>query len=369
MTTGWGEGELAGLPPAALERVRHQRASGVRGSLLSVPAAAAVRSAGLEPVGEVFGCVVVTLGWTGGPCGYGYGWNTSYGSSGWTGGTRMSGGIPGTVGGGIAGRTGGGGFGGGGFGGGGFGGGGVYGYGPITPVVVSGNLPASRFGWARPYAEAVTQAIGEAHRRMLTEARALGADGVLGITRTVTAIDGSAREYATLGTAVRHVDPALQRAPAHAPWAATLTGEDCAAAAVAGFRPAGVAFGYSLALKHEDWQLRQQRSSWVNQELHGLTELLTAARADARRSLARESRRAAGGGQVVITSSSLLTSERVCSGEQKDLLAEALFVGTVLEQHPAGARGQERHGRTLTVLPLTPPTAAARRPKDHRRTR
>ena len=33
--------ELAGLPPAAVERVRHQRASGVRGSLLSAPAAAA----------------------------------------------------------------------------------------------------------------------------------------------------------------------------------------------------------------------------------------------------------------------------------------------------------------------------------------
>src|SRR5207253_1229094 len=103
-----------------------------------------------------------------------------------------------------------------------------YAYGPVTPVVVSGNMP-SRFGWARPYAEAVTHAIGEAHRRMLTEARALGADGVLGITRTVASLGGSAREYATLGTAVRHVDPALARDPAKDPWAATLTGEDCAA--------------------------------------------------------------------------------------------------------------------------------------------
>jgi uncharacterized protein YbjQ (UPF0145 family) len=215
----------------------------------------------------------------------------------------------------------------------------------------------------------VTHALSEAHRRMLTEARALGADGVLGITRTVTSIGGSAREYATLGTAVRYVDPTLQRDPERAPWAATLTGEDCAAAAVAGFRPAGVAFGYSLAIKHEDWQLSQQRSAWVNQEVDGLTELLTAARADARRSLARESQRAAGGGQVVITSSSLLTSERPCSGEQKDVLAEALFVGTVLEQHPGGARGQEQQGRTLTVLPLTAPTTAARRRNDNRRTR
>src|SRR5690349_15304769 len=78
MTDGWGQGELAGLPPAALERVRHQRASGVRGSLLSAPAAAAVRSAGLEPVGEVFGCIVVAFGWSGGACGYAYGWNTTF---------------------------------------------------------------------------------------------------------------------------------------------------------------------------------------------------------------------------------------------------------------------------------------------------
>src|SRR3954470_8796249 len=101
------EDDLRGLPPAAVDRVRHQRASGVRGSLLTAPGAAAVRSAGLEPVGEVFGCIVVTLGWTGGSCGYGYGWNTSYGSGGWTGGARTSGGIPGTAGGGIAGGTGG----------------------------------------------------------------------------------------------------------------------------------------------------------------------------------------------------------------------------------------------------------------------
>src|SRR3954469_2797714 len=97
------EEDLRGLPPAAVDRIRHQRASGVRGSLLSAPGAAAVASIGLEPVGEVFGCVVVTLGWTGGGCGYGYGWNR--GPGGWTGWTGPSAGIPGTVGGGIAGGT------------------------------------------------------------------------------------------------------------------------------------------------------------------------------------------------------------------------------------------------------------------------
>jgi len=347
------EDDLRGLPPAAVDRVRHQRASGVRGSLLTAPWAAAVRSAGLEPIGEVFGCIVVTLGWTGGGCGYGYGWNR--GPGGWTG---SSAGIPGTFGGGIAGGTSAGsgrrmappdwqaGYFGMGVGG-----------GWRTPVVVSGDMAASRFAWARPYAEAVQHAWSEAHDRMLAEARALGADGVLGITRRATRIGGTGHEYASLGTAVRFVDPGLRRPSRGTPWAATLTAEDCAAAASAGFLPAGVATGYSIALKHEDYQLRQQRSTWNNTEVDGLTELLSAARADARRSLAAKARQLSAGGELVVTASSLHTGERPC-GEEKDVTAEALFVGTVLVPHPAPSG---RLGRALTVLPLTPPTAPARR--------
>src|SRR4051794_36094058 len=319
------EDDLRGLPPAAVARVRHQRASGVRGSLLTAAGAAAVRSIGLEPVGEVFGCVVVTLGWIGGGCGYGYGWN------------QVTGGIPGTVGGGIAGGTGSGrrvappgwqpgwqgGYLGAGMGG------------MRTPVVVSGDMNSGRFAWARPYAEAVARAWTDSHGRMLAEVRALGADGVLGISRRAARVAGGGHEYASLGTAVRFVDPALRRPPGGAPWAATLTAEDCAAAASAGFLPAGVATGYSLALKHEDWQLRQQGSAWNNTEVDGLTELLSAARADARRAVTAQARRLTrGGGELVVTASSLHTGERPC-GEEKDVTAEALFVGTVLVPHPA----------------------------------
>src|SRR4051794_259515 len=154
--------ELRGLPPAAVDRVRHQLASGVRGSLLSAAGAAAVASIGLEPVGEVFGCVVVTLGWTGGGCGFGYGWNQVTGGwSGWTGG------IPGTTGGGIAGGTSSGrrtappgwqpGWQGGSFG--------MPNAGFRTPVVVSGDPQSTRFAWARPYAEAVSRAWSDSHQR------------------------------------------------------------------------------------------------------------------------------------------------------------------------------------------------------------
>jgi uncharacterized protein YbjQ (UPF0145 family) len=306
----------------------------------------------------------MSLGWFGGTCGYGYGWNR--GPAGWSG---WSGGVPGTFGGGIAGGTSGGaGPGGAGPGGPGyrtappgwqagyFGAGGAW----RTPVVVSGDMTSSRFAWARPYAEAVGGAWSDAHERMLAEARALGADGVLGIRRLAARVAGGGHEYSSLGTAVRFTDPARVRRvdePRRTPWAATLTAEDCAAAASAGFLPAGVATGYSLALKHEDWQLRQQGSSWNNTEVDGLTELLSAARADARSSLAAKAGRLTAGGELVVTDNSLRTGERPC-GEEKDIIAEALFVGTVLVPHPTPPA---RRGRALTVLPLTPPTAPARR--------
>ena len=51
---------MHGLPPAAIERLTRARRSGVRTSLLSAPSAAGIKAVGLEPVGEVMGCVVLS---------------------------------------------------------------------------------------------------------------------------------------------------------------------------------------------------------------------------------------------------------------------------------------------------------------------
>lgn len=51
---------MHGLPPAAVERLTRAKRSGVRTSLLSAPSAAGVKAVGLEPVGEVMGCVVLS---------------------------------------------------------------------------------------------------------------------------------------------------------------------------------------------------------------------------------------------------------------------------------------------------------------------
>ena len=51
---------MHGLPQAAAERLARAKRSGVRTSLLSASSAAGIEVVGLEPVGEVMGCVVQT---------------------------------------------------------------------------------------------------------------------------------------------------------------------------------------------------------------------------------------------------------------------------------------------------------------------
>jgi len=291
---------IDGLPPAATARVQRQRASGTAGSLLSVPAAAGVRAAGLAPVGEVFGCYVVNLGWSGGSCG-GYGLGQ-----------------------------------------------GALGY--QTPVISSDstNRYANGFG---PFARAVETAWHGALDRLLAEARALGADGVVGIRTSRRHVDGNAHEFSALGTAVRVLDPAAapELSGRQGVWSAGLSGEDCAAAILSGFVPRGLAFGLTVTTKHEDWTLKQQRSSWQNTEVTGLTELLQTARLGARQRLAAAAARISGRGDLVVTESWVRQFDTACIQEH-DLNAEAAFVGTVLTEIPRRARGAGP--RPLPVLPL-----------------
>src|SRR3984957_11533602 len=59
-----------GLPPAAQARVNRARTDGGRSSLLSIRGQAGVQSVGLDPVGEVMGCIVQQIGWASwGGCG------------------------------------------------------------------------------------------------------------------------------------------------------------------------------------------------------------------------------------------------------------------------------------------------------------
>lgn len=340
-----------GLPPAAHARTARQRESGVAGSLLSAPGAAAIRSVALQPVGEVFGSLVMQLGWAGGGCGF---WGaTGMPGNGFgmvandNGTAALTGSLFGSsrVGPGV----------------GGFGVGGQY-AGWSTPVLTTGGRGGRNAGFGS-YVQAFGHAWHGAHDRMVAEARMLRADGVVGVQISRRRLEGQAWEFTAVGTAVRSLDGSVSpRAGGDGnarPWTAGFSAEHTTALVQSGYVPRGMAMGLSVSTKHEDPRLKQQRSMWTdNTEVDGLTELLEAARDDARLQLAR---RAAplGASDLVVSETSVGEFETSC-GEEVDLHAEAVFVGTAIAPGPMHAfrnRSESAIARrdVLSVIPLSDP--------------
>ncbi|WP_235510889.1 heavy metal-binding domain-containing protein [Curtobacterium sp. Leaf261] len=337
-----------GLPPAAHARAARQRASGVAGSLLSAPGAAAIRAVALQPVGEVFGSVVMQLGWTGGGCGF---WGVNaFGTTGF--GAVSNGGGTAALTGGV-------------FSGGFLGTGG--GRGPLggafgtwtTPVLTTGG-GGGRNAVFGSYVQAFGRAWHGAHDRMTAEATMLGADGVVDVHIRRERLEGQIWEYTATGTAVRSLDTSISPSAGRGtPWTAGFSAEHTTVLLQSGYVPRGMALGLSVSTKHEDPVLKQQRSMWAdNTEIDGLTELLEAARDDARTQLAR---RAAPlrGSDLVVTGNSVAEFETPC-GEEVDLHAEAVFVATVIAPGPMHAfRNTSETAKArrdvTTVIPLTDP--------------
>jgi uncharacterized protein YbjQ (UPF0145 family) len=303
---------MHGVPQAARQRIEHQRASGVRASLFSTPAAAAAKSAALEPVGEVFGCLVMNLGYAGGGCnwwsGYGSGYSIANAGSG------------------------------------------TYGT-PVSPVTTSGR--GGKNSSYTPYVAGVEAAWNGSLQRMLAEAKALGAHGVVGVKIERTLLDAQSWEFTALGTAVRSTDHmvAPRRADGEV-WCTNLTAEDTASAILSGFIPHEIVLGMSVSTKHEDWQLLNQRTGWDNQEVEGMTQLIQAARNEARERLAAKATHV-GGAELVITDMDLYEFETPCgTNDGRDFHAESGFIGTTLVPVPRFYRKPPESSLVMTVLPL-----------------
>jgi uncharacterized protein YbjQ (UPF0145 family) len=305
--------------------MRRFQADGVRTSLLDVPGAVSVTGVGLPPVGEVMGCTVQHLGWQGfGGCGWygagpglfgGVGW--APGGSGITG--PMSGGIPGTFGGGIAG-----------------------GWGPRT--VTSGRGGSPYAGYA-PYVDALYRGYDTALARMVTEAQAMGADGVVGVRLQVHHMGSGNREFVALGTAVR----GDSRVHPDRPFVTDLAGADVAKLLHAGWVPVSIAFGISVAVRHDDLATLTQAGRWAgNTEVSGYTELVHHVRADARARFEEHAARAGAEGAIV-SSMDLHVEEREVAENHRDHVAESTVFGTTLVRFH---RGRAAPTRALTVLPL-----------------
>lgn len=265
----------SGLPQVALDRIARASASGVRTSLLSVAGAASAKVVGLDPVGEVMGCIVQHVGWQGwSGCGY------------WRG---------------------------------------------------PGNLQSTQFGSYRPYVDAVRHGFDTALRRLSDEAKLLGADGVIDIRISVEALSANNFEYVALGSAVRlgGQRSGLGTLPVAlpVPFLTELPGPDVAKLMLAGWMPTNIVYGISLAIRHDDWLTYSQTQRWTNAEVVGFTELSSHVRHQARRVVTAQAAEKGAGG-VLITSSSVNIWEQEPSDGHRDHLAECRLFGTAIVGFP-----------------------------------
>jgi uncharacterized protein YbjQ (UPF0145 family) len=282
-----------GLPPVARARIARAAADGVRTSLLPANGLAGLEAAGFDMVGEVLGTIVMQIGWTGfGGCGY----------------TPMLGG---------------------------------WGFDPGT--VTSGG--GSRWAGYAPYVDALNYGRDTALDRMVTEAGALGADGVVGVRFTDERTTDGKREFMALGTAVR--SRGRQR-PAR-PFVTDLSGQHVAKLLSAGWVPAGIAYGISVAVRHDDWRTRSQSAVFAgNTEVSGYTELMTHVRADARREFAVQAARL-GGDSALMTSMWHHVWDYEPSENHRDHVAECVITGNAIARFHTTARAATT---SLSILPL-----------------
>lgn len=259
-----------GLPPVARQRLRRAKSASVATSLLSAPAAASLAAVGFQPVGEVMGAIVEHIGWRGLGCGLAWG----------------------------------------------------------SPIHTVTSGSGNRWAGLGPYVEAQYLGWDTALGRMLKEAAALGADGVVGVrlTRELLGAGGN-HEFLAMGTAIR----SRGRTHADRPFSTDLQGQDLAKLLRRGWAPAGIAVGVAAAVRHDSNLTWQQTNRWSTNEVSGYTDLVNRVRHEARTQFHR---RAAGfGGQAAIVSEMTLhVWEAEPAENHRDHYADATMLGTAAVQ-------------------------------------
>jgi uncharacterized protein YbjQ (UPF0145 family) len=286
------------------------RGSGTWSSALSTAEFAAIRSAGFEPAGQVLGAAVYNVGYSGG----------YYCPGSWTG------------------------------------------YGGFLSPIRAPTEVSSRGGWSSfaPLVQSMYQARRTAIGRMTAECAELGGHGVVGVRLQIGAFPAGGLEFRAIGTAVRTA-ARLTSPPPPTPFSSLLSGQDFAKLITTGWVPAGLVLGISIGARHDDWlTIGQTRWSSGNQEVAGYTELVSAARHDARGQLETDVRRH-GADAVVVSDMETHVRERECPSQEgrRDHIAEVTITGTAIARF--ATTSQKAPSPSLAVLSLDPQRRQAAR--------
>ena len=116
--------------------------------------------------------------------------------------------------------------------------------------------------------------------RMEEEADQLGADGVVGVRLDIGRYEWGAdlAEFIAVGTAVKHRDGVLHRAPNGRPFTSDLSGQDFATLLRAGYRPVGLVMGNCVYHVAHQGMRAAWRQIGRNSEMPNYTQALYEAR-------------------------------------------------------------------------------------------
>ena len=116
--------------------------------------------------------------------------------------------------------------------------------------------------------------------RMEEEADQLGADGIVGVRLDIGRYEWGAdlAEFIAVGTAVRHREGELHRAPNGRPFTSDMSGQDFATLLRAGYRPAGLVMGNCVYHVARQGMLASLKQVGRNVEMPNFTQALYQAR-------------------------------------------------------------------------------------------
>jgi uncharacterized protein YbjQ (UPF0145 family) len=116
--------------------------------------------------------------------------------------------------------------------------------------------------------------------RMEEEADQLGADGIVGVRLTIGRYDWGAdlAEFIAIGTAVRHREGELHRAPGGRPFTSDLNGQDFSTLLRAGYRPVALVMGNCVYHVARQGMMQSLRQMGRNMEMPNFTQALYEAR-------------------------------------------------------------------------------------------